>query len=216
MLPRILALALAATAVWLLSVLAGHGFPWRRRCWPVRCCSASGGPSRFRTLRSRPGRSAGRRSRASWLWPSWSCRPLRPGWAECQCRRPTDGSGSPSNRRRSRAGSPRGRGGFRRRHGRLVPDLPAQQEAGARHAARGRGFRLPAVVRCVPTGPCPSDEIFAYLAGFGRYGIPFDAVYGPGRAGGRDLARAADRDSPSWPRSAGGKAAGGLPKLAGP
>ncbi len=30
----------------------------------------------------------------------------------------------------------------------------------------------------------PSDEISAYLEGFGRYGIPFDAVYGPGAPGG--------------------------------
>jgi suppressor for copper-sensitivity B len=26
----------------------------------------------------------------------------------------------------------------------------------------------------------PSDEISSYLASFGRYGIPFDVVYGPG------------------------------------
>ena len=26
----------------------------------------------------------------------------------------------------------------------------------------------------------PDDDIAAYLAGFGRYGIPFNAVYGPG------------------------------------
>ena len=27
----------------------------------------------------------------------------------------------------------------------------------------------------------PDDEIAAYLASFGRYGIPFDVVYGPDR-----------------------------------
>jgi len=33
----------------------------------------------------------------------------------------------------------------------------------------------------------PDDAIAAYLAGFGRYGIPFDAVYGPGLPGGLAL-----------------------------
>ena len=33
----------------------------------------------------------------------------------------------------------------------------------------------------------PSDEITAYLTGFGRYGIPFNAVYGPGAPEGRLL-----------------------------
>jgi suppressor for copper-sensitivity B len=33
----------------------------------------------------------------------------------------------------------------------------------------------------------PSDEITAYLTGLGRYGIPFDAVYGPGAPYGRLL-----------------------------
>ena len=30
----------------------------------------------------------------------------------------------------------------------------------------------------------PDPEISAYLASFGRYGIPFNAVYGPGAVGG--------------------------------
>jgi suppressor for copper-sensitivity B len=30
----------------------------------------------------------------------------------------------------------------------------------------------------------PSEAISNYLASFGRYGIPFDAVYGPGARGG--------------------------------
>ncbi len=33
----------------------------------------------------------------------------------------------------------------------------------------------------------PSDEIADYLASFGRYGIPFNAVYGPGAPGGATL-----------------------------
>ncbi len=33
----------------------------------------------------------------------------------------------------------------------------------------------------------PDDEISRYLAGFGRYGIPFDAVYGPGLPNGEAL-----------------------------
>jgi suppressor for copper-sensitivity B len=33
----------------------------------------------------------------------------------------------------------------------------------------------------------PDARIAAYLAEFGRYGIPFNAVYGPGTPGGRAL-----------------------------
>jgi suppressor for copper-sensitivity B len=33
----------------------------------------------------------------------------------------------------------------------------------------------------------PDPRIADYLAGFGRYGIPFNAVYGPGRPGGEAL-----------------------------
>ena len=33
----------------------------------------------------------------------------------------------------------------------------------------------------------PDDGIAAYLAGFGRYGIPFNAVYGPGAPDGLPL-----------------------------
>ena len=40
------------------------------------------------------------------------------------------------------------------------------------------------VVRMVADWTRPSDEIAAYLASFGRYGIPFNAVYGPGAPAG--------------------------------
>jgi suppressor for copper-sensitivity B len=33
----------------------------------------------------------------------------------------------------------------------------------------------------------PDDRIARYLAGFGRYGIPFNAVYGPKAAAGTPL-----------------------------
>ena len=33
----------------------------------------------------------------------------------------------------------------------------------------------------------PSDEIGAYLKSFGRFGIPFNAVYGPARPNGEAL-----------------------------
>ncbi len=33
----------------------------------------------------------------------------------------------------------------------------------------------------------PSDEIDAYLESFGRFGIPFNAVYGPARPDGEPL-----------------------------
>jgi len=38
----------------------------------------------------------------------------------------------------------------------------------------------PGVVRMMADWTRPSDEIARYLASFGRYGIPFNAVYGPG------------------------------------
>ncbi|WP_340115784.1 protein-disulfide reductase DsbD domain-containing protein [Pelagibius sp. 7325] len=38
----------------------------------------------------------------------------------------------------------------------------------------------PGVLRMRGDWTLPSDAIAAYLAGFGRYGIPFNAVYGPG------------------------------------
>ncbi len=41
----------------------------------------------------------------------------------------------------------------------------------------------------------PSDEITAYLTGFGRYGIPFNAVYGPGAPDGRLLPELLTDDS---------------------
>ena len=41
----------------------------------------------------------------------------------------------------------------------------------------------------------PSDEIAAYLAGFGRYGIPFNAVYGPGAPQGAPLPEILTSDS---------------------
>src|SRR3546814_2013922 len=41
----------------------------------------------------------------------------------------------------------------------------------------------------------PSDAISAYLAGFGRYGIPFNAVYGPGAPQGLALPEILTRDA---------------------
>ena len=38
----------------------------------------------------------------------------------------------------------------------------------------------PGVVRLRGDWTLPSDDISAYLASFGRYGIPFNVVYGPG------------------------------------
>jgi suppressor for copper-sensitivity B len=45
----------------------------------------------------------------------------------------------------------------------------------------------PGVVRMLADWTRPSDEIAAYLASFGRYGIPFNIVYGPGAPGGIPL-----------------------------
>jgi suppressor for copper-sensitivity B len=45
----------------------------------------------------------------------------------------------------------------------------------------------PNVVRMLADWTRPSDEIASYLASFGRYGIPFNVVYGPGAPGGLAL-----------------------------
>ncbi|HEY6336227.1 MAG TPA: protein-disulfide reductase DsbD domain-containing protein [Alphaproteobacteria bacterium] len=42
----------------------------------------------------------------------------------------------------------------------------------------------PSVVRMLADWTRPSDEIAGYLASFGRYGIPFNVVYGPGAPAG--------------------------------
>jgi suppressor for copper-sensitivity B len=47
-------------------------------------------------------------------------------------------------------------------------------------AAVSTSLAAPEVVRMRGDWTLPSDSISAYLAGFGRYGIPFNAVYGPG------------------------------------
>jgi suppressor for copper-sensitivity B len=41
----------------------------------------------------------------------------------------------------------------------------------------------------------PDDAITAYLAGFGRYGIPFNAVYGPGAPDGLALPELLSEDA---------------------
>ena len=41
----------------------------------------------------------------------------------------------------------------------------------------------------------PDAEIFAFLRSFSRYGIPFDAVYGPGAPGGLVLPELLSRES---------------------
>jgi suppressor for copper-sensitivity B len=41
----------------------------------------------------------------------------------------------------------------------------------------------------------PDPRISAYLAEFGRYGIPFNAVYGPGAAGGLALPELLSEDA---------------------
>ena len=45
----------------------------------------------------------------------------------------------------------------------------------------------PVVVRMLADWTRPSDEIAGYLASFGRYGIPFNVVYGPGAPSGIPL-----------------------------
>ncbi|GAB4364854.1 MAG: protein-disulfide reductase DsbD family protein [Kiloniellaceae bacterium] len=53
----------------------------------------------------------------------------------------------------------------------------------------------PGVLRMRGDWTLPSDAIAAYLAGFGRYGIPFNAVYGPGAPGGLALPEILTREA---------------------
>ncbi len=53
----------------------------------------------------------------------------------------------------------------------------------------------PGVVRMRGDWTLPSDAISDYLAGFGRYGIPFNAVYGPGAPQGIALPEILTRDA---------------------
>src|SRR3546814_20247817 len=53
----------------------------------------------------------------------------------------------------------------------------------------------PNVVRMRGDWTLPSDAISAYLAGFGRYGIPFNAVYGTGAPQGLALPEILTRDA---------------------
>lgn len=48
-------------------------------------------------------------------------------------------------------------------------------------------LQRPDVVAMRADWTLPNDQISRYLAGFGRYGIPFNAVYGPGARGGIPL-----------------------------
>jgi len=48
-------------------------------------------------------------------------------------------------------------------------------------------LNAPGVVALQADWTRPDPRIADYLASFGRYGIPFDAVYGPGRPGGEAL-----------------------------
>jgi suppressor for copper-sensitivity B len=53
----------------------------------------------------------------------------------------------------------------------------------------------PSVVRMRGDWTLPSDAISSYLASFGRYGIPFNAVYGPGAPEGLALPELLSQDA---------------------
>ncbi|HMA15962.1 MAG TPA: thioredoxin family protein, partial [Kiloniellaceae bacterium] len=61
-------------------------------------------------------------------------------------------------------------------------------------AVSGR-LAAPGVVSMRGDWTLPSDAISTYLAGFGRYGIPFNAVYGPGAPEGLALPEILTRDA---------------------
>lgn len=61
-------------------------------------------------------------------------------------------------------------------------------------AVTGR-LEAPGVVSMRGDWTLPNEAISAYLAGFGRYGIPFNAVYGPGAPAGLALPEILTRDA---------------------
>jgi suppressor for copper-sensitivity B len=72
----------------------------------------------------------------------------------------------------------------------------------------------PGIVRMRGDWTLPSDAISAYLAGFGRYGIPFNAVYGPGAPQGIALPEILTRDAVLTALA--GAAGGGAPVATAP
>ena len=72
----------------------------------------------------------------------------------------------------------------------------------------------PHVVRMRGDWTLPDEAISAYLAGFGRYGIPFNAVYGPGAPQGVALPEILTRDAvlAALERAAGGAATAAAPR----
>ena len=80
---------------------------------------------------------------------------------------------------------------------RLVIDSPALRER----------LTAPGVVAMLADWTRPSEAIAAYLRGFGRYGIPFYAVYGPGAPSGLPLPEiiTTDQVTAALDRAAGGQ-----------
>src|SRR5690606_28975248 len=61
--------------------------------------------------------------------------------------------------------------------------------------AVAKRLEAPGVVSMRGDWTLPNEAISAYLASFGRYGIPFNAVYGPGAPGGIALPEILTRDA---------------------
>ena len=186
---RILGLLLAGTAVWLLDVLAAQ--------------IGLGGEPASAAIAGRPagaapgacGRSAGRqrlrgavaRHRRSRLLAAYV---LRRGSPRGRVPAPPTGPGSPSTRRRIAGLVGEGKTVFVDVtadwcvtclvNKRLVLDRGA---VGRAAAPAGK------VVAMQADWTRPDDGIARYLAAFGRYGIPFNAVYGPGGARGHRCCR---------------------------
>ena len=77
-------------------------------------------------------------------------------------------------------------------------------------SARGaRATRRPGVVAMRADWTRPDPAIAAYLRRFGRYGIPFNAVYGPGAPGGLPLPELLTADAVTRGACPGGQAARG-------
>ena len=62
----------------------------------------------------------------------------------------------------------------------MVCDLPGQQEAGSGKTDVRRALTQNNIVLMQADWTLPDQKIADYLASYGRFGIPFNAVFGPG------------------------------------
>ena len=174
----VLALALALTAVWLVAIAAEQVDGTWRQCHRARGCRDGCGPGRAGMVVAARSRSDNGGSLP--VWRSWP-----PGRLRC--------APHPSRMYGRRTGAGRdfdpGRITGLVAAGRVVfVDVTADwcltckvNDAVVLGTDPVSGqLATPDVVPMRADWTRPDDAIARYLAGFGRYGIPFNAVYGPG------------------------------------